>query len=90
MGRLTPFCHGRALQGLPRSPSEPDRRACRTVSLGARQLIGEGKIRPDAVLGKGVELEAEILVIRANAGVSNTSPALRRRVHGSALGCRSR
>ena len=59
----------------------------RPVVLDPGQLVGEDRILADAVLGEGVDLQAEILVICADAGVSDTSPAQRRRVHGRAL-CR--
>ena len=61
----------------------------RPVIPGSRQLVGEDRILPDAVLGEGVKLQAKILVICAYAGVSDKSPALRRGVHDAVLWCES-
>ena len=56
----------------------------------SRQLVGEDQVLPDGVLGEGVKLQREVLVIRADAGVSDKSPVRRRRIHGAVLWCRSK
>jgi len=42
----------------------------RPIILGPRESVGEDQVLADALLGEGVKLQGEILVIRADAGVS--------------------
>ena len=60
-----------------------------TIIFGSRQLVGEDEVVGDAVFLQRVELKAQVLVIRADAGVSDKSPVVRRRVHGLIFRCES-
>ena len=72
------------LQDLQASPE------ARSIVLCTGQLVGQHEILRDALLFERVKLKAQILVVRANAGVSNKTPALGRGVHGAVFWCKSR
>ena len=60
-----------------------------TIVFGTRQLVGEDEVLGYAVDFQRIKLKAQILVIRADAGVSDKSPVVRRRVHGLIFRCES-
>ena len=53
-------------------------------------LGGEHEFLRDALRSEGIKLTAKILVIRANASVSDPSPALRSRGHVAVRWCKSK
>ena len=46
------------------------------IVFGPGQLVREGQLLGDSLLSEGVELQAEILVVRADAGVPPFLPRL--------------
>lgn len=72
------------LQDLQASPE------ARSIVLCTGQLVSQHEILRDALLSERVKLKAQILVVRANAGVSNKTPVLGRGVHGAVFWCESR